>query len=138
MAIFYNNEVTVGSSLSTFAGVPFVSANNTFNTLLISFSGGVGINSVARVAFNNTANALTTAAPFVATFVNTAGTTISSGAGSVTFNQSLTSQPIFVIMPDRTSFASTLPTSSATITLTSNGYEGWGPNEVRLRNLGYF
>jgi len=138
MATFYNNEVTVGSSISSTAGVPFVSANNTFNTLLISFSGGVGINSVARVAFNNTANALTTAVAFSATFANTAGTSVSSGAGVITFNRSLTSQPIFVIMPDRTSFAGTLPTSSATITLTSNGYEGWGPNEVRLRNLGYF
>ena len=138
MAIFYNNEVTVGSSLSTFAGVPFVSANNTFNTLLISFSGSGDVNNRSRIAFNNTANALTTAVSFVATFVNTAGTTISSGAGSVTFNQSLTSQPIFVILPDRTSYRSTLPTSSTTMTLTNNGYEGWGPNEARLRNLGYF
>lgn len=138
MATFYNNEVTVGSSISSTAGVPFVSVNNTFNTLLISFSGGVGINNNARVAFNSTANALTTAAPFVATFANTAGTSVSSGAGSITFNRSLSSQPIYIIMPDRTSFAGTLPSSSTTITLTNNGFEGWGPNEVRLRLLGYF
>ena len=138
MATFFNDEVTVGSSISGTAGVPFVSANNTFNTLIISFSGGAGINSAARVAFNDTTNALTTAASFVATFANTAGTSVSSGAGAVTFHRSLTSQPIFVSLPDRTSFRGTLPASSTTMTLTGNGYEGWGPNEVRLRNLGYF
>jgi hypothetical protein len=41
-------------------------------------------------------------------------------------------------MPDRTSFAGTLPSSSTSMTLTNNGYEGWGPTQVRLRTLGYF
>lgn len=141
MATFYNTEVLVNTTLSGNAAPPFVPANAPLSstvTIVASFSGGTGINSVARVAFNNTANPLTTAAPFVATFANTAGTSLSSGAGSITFNRSLSSQPIFVILPDRTSFAGTLPTSTTTMTLTSNGYEGWGPNEARLRNLGYF
>lgn len=138
MATFYNNEVSVGQSLSGTASTPWVSASNIFPAHLISLSSGVGFNSDSRVAFNNTANPLTTAASFVATFVNTAGTTLSSGAGSITFNRSLSSTPIFVVMPDRTSFAGTLPASSTTMTLTNNGYEGWGPNQVRLRLLGYF
>lgn len=141
MATFYNNEVTVGSTLSAYAAPPFVPANALLSATLaleISLSGGTGINSNARVAFSDTTSILTTAAPFVATFANTAGTTLSSGAGSITFNQGLTSQPIFLILPDRTSFRATLPTSSTTMTLTNNGYEGWGPNEVRLRNMGYF
>lgn len=141
MATFYNNEVTVGSTLSGTASSPWVPASTPVSaaqTVVASFSGGNGMNSNARIAFNSTANALTTAAPFVATFANTAGTSVSSGAGSITFNRSLSSQPIFVIMPDRTSFAGTLPSSSTTMTLTNNGYEGWGPNEVRLRNMGYF
>ena len=138
MATVYNNEVTVGQSLSGTAGVPWVSANNTFTAHLISLSAGAGFNTDSRVAFNNTANALTTAAVFINTFANTAGTTVSSGVGSITYNRSLSGTPIFVVMPDRTSFAGTLSSGSATIALTSNGYEGWGPNQVRLRTLGYF
>lgn len=141
MATFYNNEVTVGSSLSANASTPWVLPSTPLSAILtleVSFSGGAGMNSSARVVFNDTTNAFTTAAPFVATFANTAGTTVSSGAGSITFNQGLTSQPIFLILPDRTSFRATLPSSSTTMTLTNNGYEGWGPNEVRLRNMGYF
>jgi hypothetical protein len=138
MAAFYNNEVSVGQSLSGTAGTPWVPVGTLSAALIISLSGGVGFNSDSRVAFNNTANPLTTAASFVATFVNTAGTTLSSGAGSITFNRSLSSTPIFVVMPDRTSFAGTLPSSSTSMTLTNNGYEGWGPNQVRLRLLGYF
>ena len=138
MATFYNNEVSVGQSLSGTAGTPWVPVGTLSAALIISLSGGTGFNSDSRVAFNNTANPLTTAASFVATFVNTAGTTLSSGAGSITFNRSLSSTPIFVVMPDRTSFAGTLPSSSTSMTLTNNGYEGWGPNQVRLRLLGYF
>jgi hypothetical protein len=138
MAAFYNNEVSVGQSLSGTAGTPWVPVGTLSAALIISLSSGAGFNSNSRVAFNNTANPLTTAASFVATFVNTAGTTLSSGAGSITFNRSLSSTPIFVVMPDRTSFAGTLPSSSTSMTLTNNGYEGWGPNQVRLRLLGYF
>jgi len=138
MATFYNNEVSVGQSLSGTAGTPWVPVGTLSAALIISLSSGAGFNSNSRVAFNNTANPLTTAASFVATFVNTAGTTLSSGAGSITFNRSLSSTPIFVVMPDRTSFAGTLPSSSTSMTLTNNGYEGWGPNQVRLRLLGYF
>jgi hypothetical protein len=138
MATFYNNEVSVGQSLSGTAGTPWVPVGTLSAALVISLSGGTGFNSNSRVAFNNTANPLTTAASFVATFVNTAGTTLSSGAGSITFNRSLSGTPIFVVMPDRTSFAGTLPSSSTSMTLTNNGYGGWGPNQVRLRLLGYF
>lgn len=140
MATFYNNEVTVGATLSGIASTPWVPATTPVSaaqTVLVYFSGGT-VNSDARIAFNSTANPLTTAAPYIATFANTQGTSIASGTGRVTFNRSLSGQSVYLILPDRTSFVGTLPSSTTTMTLANNGYEAWSLNEVRLRNMGYF
>jgi hypothetical protein len=140
MATLYTNEVTVGSTISAYASAPWIPTNTPLSAALTfeaSLSAGT-LNDNARLVFNDTTNPLTTAAPYVATFANTAGTSVSSGTGSVTYNRSLSSQPIYIVMPDRTSFAGTLPATTGSMTLTNNGFEAWGQNERRLRLLGYF
>ena len=140
MAIFLNTEVTVGNALSSNASAPFVSPTTPTSAtvcVLASLS-SASLASSVRFIFNNTSNPLTTAVPFSATFANTQGITLSSGAGLVTYNRALSGQSAAIILSDRTAFSFTLPNASATVTLTAGLRDVMGPNEARLRLLGYF
>ena len=140
MATFLNTEVTVGTTLSSNASVPFVSptAPTSATVCVLASLSSASLDNATRFIFNNTGVPLTTAVPFSATFVNTAGTTLSSGAGLVTYNRSLTGQPAAIILSDRTAFSFTLPNVSSSVTLTAGLRDVMGPNETRLRLLGYF
>lgn len=139
MATFYNNQLKSGETILGTAVSPTVPSGSAVNVTVAFLSAGdSGTNTTARVAFLDTTVALTTAALLTATFANTAGTSVSSGTGRIVFNRALSSVPAAVIMPDRTSFTFTLPSTTSTVTLTNNGYEAWSLEEVRLRNLGYF
>jgi len=140
MAIFLNTEVTVGNTLSSNASVPFVSSTAP-TSATVCVLGGLSSASLAndtRFIFNNTGSPLTTAVPFSATFANTRGVTLSSGGGLVTYNRALSGQLAAIILSDRTAFSFTLPNASATVTLTAGLRDVMGPNEARLRLLGYF
>jgi hypothetical protein len=130
MATVYNNELTVGSTLAGTAtyGAPASS----FNVTQIEFR--AASNAAARVLFE-TATPLTTAALITATYANTAGTTLSSGTGTIIFNSVYNNADAFIILQDRTSFAIKLATGVRT--LTANGNGAWGPTERRLRVLEY-
>jgi hypothetical protein len=130
MATVYNNELTVGSVLlgTAQAGSPL----SAFNVTQVEYK--AASNDAARVLFD-TATPLTTSALLTATYANTAGTTLSSGTGTIVFNTAYNSTPAYVILQDRTSFSLTL--GSGARTLTSNGFEAWGPTERRLRHLEY-
>jgi hypothetical protein len=140
MAIFLNTEVTVGNTLSSNAGAPFVSptAPTSATVCVLASLSSASLAGNTRFIFNNTNNPLTTAVPFSATFVNTRGVTLSSGAGLVTYNRALSGQSAAIILSDRTAFTFTLPNASATVTLTAGLRDVMGPNEARLRLLGYF
>jgi len=140
MAIFLNTEVTVGNTLSSNASAPFVSptAPTSATVCVLANLSSSSLASDTRFIFNNTSNPLTTAVPFSATFVNTRGITLSSGAGLVTYNRALSGQSAAIILSDRTAFSFTLPNASATVTLTAGLRDVMGPNEARLRLLGYF
>lgn len=140
MATFLNTEVTVGNTLSSNASAPFVSstAPTSATVCVLASLSSASLANDTRFIFNNTSNPLTTAAPFTATFANTQGVTLSSGRGLVTYNRSLTGQPAAIILSDRTAFRFTLPNTSATVTLTPGLRDVMGPNEARLRLLGYF
>jgi len=140
MAIFLNTEVTVGNTLSSNASAPFVSSTAP-TSATVCVLGGLSSASLAndtRFIFNNTGSPLTTAVPFSATFANTRGATLSSGGGLVTYNRALSGQLAAIILSDRTAFSFTLPNASATVTLTAGLRDVMGPNEARLRLLGYF
>jgi hypothetical protein len=130
MATVYNNELTVGSVLlgTAQAGSPL----SAFEVTQVEYK--AASNDAARVLFD-TATPLTTSALLTATYANTAGTTLSSGTGTIVFNTAYNSTPAYVILQDRTSFSLTL--GSGARTLTSNGFEAWGPTERRLRHLEY-
>ena len=140
MAIFLNTEVTVGNTLSSNASAPFVSptAPTSATVCVLASLSSASLASDTRFIFDNTGIPLTTAVPFSATFVNTRGVTLSSGAGLVTYNRTLSGQPAAIILSDRTTFSFTLPNASATVTLTAGQRDVMGPNEARLRLLGYF
>lgn len=130
MATVYNNELTVGSVLlgTAQAGSPL----SAFSVTQVEYK--AANNDAARVLFD-TATPLTTSALLTATYANTAGTTLSSGTGTIVFNTAYNGAPAYIILQDRTSFSLTL--ASGARTLTSNGFEAWGPTERRLRHLEY-
>ena len=130
MATVYNNELTVGSVLfgTAQAGSPL----SAFNVTEVDYR--ASSNDTSRVLFE-TVSPLTTAALLTATYVNTAGTTLSSGSGTIVFNSVYNAAPVYIILSDRTSFSLTL--GSGARTLTPNGFDAWGPTERRLRHLEY-
>lgn len=140
MAIYLNTEVTVGKELSANANVPFVSptAPAAATACILASLSSASLADTARFIVNSTGVALTTGIPYSATFVNTAGTTLSSGTGLVTYNRALTGQLAAIILSDRTGFEFTLPNFSSAVTLTATSRDVMGPNEARLRLLGYF
>jgi len=140
MAIFLNTEVTVGNTLSANASAPFVSPTAPTSATVCVFAGlsSASLAGDTRFIFNYTGNPLTTAVAFSATFANTQGATLSSGAGLVTYNRALSGQPAAIILSDRTAFSFTLPNVSSSVTLTAGLRDVMGPNEARLRLLGYF
>jgi len=129
MATVYNNELTVGSVLlgTAQAGSPL----SAFSVTQVEYKAA---SDAQRVLFD-TVTPLTTAALLTATYANTAGTTLSSGTGTIVFNSAYNNAPAYIILQDRTSFSLTL--ASGARTLTPNGFEAWGPTERRLRLLEY-
>jgi hypothetical protein len=117
MAIVYQYEDAVGSPATN--GVNLLSATN-----------------ATRVLFNDSGTLNNVA--LTSTFVNTAGATLSSGAGKLVYDTAYAGDVVYFILNDRTSFAGTLPGTSSTITLTANGFNAWGPTERRLRHLEQF
>ena len=88
----------------------------------------------SRVLFNNPPVTLTNVT-VTASYVNTAGTSLSSGTGKIIFDRAYNTAPAYLILPDRTSFATVLLSASNTVSLTANGNNAWGPTERRLRLL---
>lgn len=106
-------------------GVNFLSATN-------AASGRI------EVVYNNAPIALTTTAFTTGSFTNTAGTGLSSGNGRIIFDNAYHRTVAYIIVNDRTSFATTLLSgTNTTLTLSANGFEAWGPHQVRLRQLEY-
>jgi hypothetical protein len=91
---------------------------------------------VSRILFNDPTTTLT-GNTVTASFVNTAGATLSSGTGRIVFDSAYNNSPAYLILRDRTSFATVLLSGSNTVTLTPNGNNAWGPTERRLRHLEY-
>lgn len=127
MATVYKNEASVPTPLTT--GVDFLSS-----TVAVP-----NIGYPQRVLFNNAPKSLTTTAYTTAGWVNTAGAGLSSGAGKVIFDNAYNGTIFYLIQTDRSSFAfnALSGASTQTATLTANGFNAWGPTEVRLRNLEY-
>ena len=125
MAIVYQNEID--------STTPYTTYNFDLS--------GTGVIAGTRVVFNDTGT-LNGTAYVSATYVNTAGSTLSSGAGVLVYDTSYNGDTVYILLPDRSSFAiklsATAPAGSAyTATLTANGFEAWGPTERRLRHLEY-
>jgi hypothetical protein len=134
MAIYYSNQLYPGETLTgVTSGTGSLSATS-FNVTQVAFTSA---SSNPHLVFN-TSSTLTTAAAITATFANTAGVSVSSGTGKVVFNRGYNNTPAYIVYPDRSSFATVLLSAATTLSLTANGYEAWGNNEIRLRNLGYF
>jgi hypothetical protein len=98
-------------------------------------------NAAVRLLFNAPVIALTNTAFTTATFVNTAGAGLSSGAGTIVYDNAYNNRPAYLILTDRTSFATTMLSAvnggPTTATLSANGFNAWGPTERRLRVLEY-
>jgi len=127
MATAYKYEASVPTPFST--GVDFLSS-----TVAVP-----NIGYPQRVLFNSSPKPLTTTAYTTAGWVNTAGAGTSSGAGKVVFDNAYNGATFYLIQSDRSSFAfyALSGVGTQTATLTANGYNAWGPTEVRLRNLEY-
>jgi len=124
MATFYPNEEPLGPAYSFTNGICLSSASN----------------ADLRLVFNDPPVTLTNV-NVSATFVNTAGAGLSSGTGSFFWDRAYHNQVIYAVLPDRSSFGIRLLSAVnnlQTAVLSANGYEAWGLNEIRLRNLGYF
>jgi hypothetical protein len=125
MATFYPNEEPLGPAYSFTNGICLSAASN----------------ADLRLVFNNPPVALTNTQIVSATFANTAGTSLSSGTGSFFWDRAYHNQVVYAVLPDRSSFGVRLLSAAnnlQTAVLSANGYEAWGLNEIRLRNLGYF
>lgn len=127
MATAYKYENSVPAPFST--GVDFLSS-----TVAVP-----GVGYPQRIVFNNAPLALTNTAYTTASWVNTAGAGIASGAGKVIFDNAYNGATFYLVQTDRSSFAfyALSGVGTQTATLTANGYNAWGPTEVRLRNLEY-
>jgi hypothetical protein len=107
------------------------------------FTNGFCLTSAAnikKIVFNDTNSTLTNVYT-TAAFVNTAGLTLSSGAGQFHFDNAYSGKTVYLMLPDRTSFSVALLSAvggyQTSVTLVANGYEAWGPTERRLRALEY-
>ena len=139
------NTINKYSSLSSTATVASLTANYGNGVALVSAT-----SNVVAAEYNLTTNALsvvqylqsvslsTTAYKALSTytFANTAGTGLSSGAGTLIVDRSYVGRTINLRATDRTGFLTTIG-STVALTLTANGREGWGTENMRLRNLGY-
>ena len=139
------NTINKYSSLSSTATVASLTANYGNGVALVSAT-----SNVVAAEYNLTTNALsvvrylqsvslsTTAYKALSTytFANTAGTGLPSGAGTLIVDRSYVGSTINLRVTDRTGFLTTIG-STSTLTLTANGREGWGTENMRLRNLGY-
>ena len=139
------NTINKYSSLSSTATVASLTANYGNGVALVSAT-----SNVVAAEYNLTTNALSvvqflqsnplSSTAFRAlstyTFLNTAGRGVSSGAGSLIIDRSYIGSTINLRVTDRTGFLTTIG-STSTLTLTANGREGWGTENMRLRNLGY-
>ena len=139
------NTINKYSSLSSTATVASLTANYGNGVALVSAT-----SNVVAAEYNLTTNALsvvrylqsvslsTTAYKALSTytFANTAGTGLSSGAGTLIVDRSYVGSTINLRVTDRTGFLTTIG-STVALTLTANGREGWGTENMRLRNLGY-
>jgi hypothetical protein len=127
MATAYKYENSVPSPFST--GVDFLSSS-------------IAVPSVGypqRIVFNSAPRALTNTAYTTASWVNTTGAGLPSGTGKIIFDNAYNGATFYIVQPDRSSFAfyALSGTGTQTATLTANGYNAWGPTEVRLRLLEY-
>ena len=139
------NTINKYSSLSSTATVASLTANYGNGVALVSAT-----SNVVAAEYNLTTNALsvvrylqsvslsTTAYKALSTytFANTAGTGLPSGAGTLIVDRSYVGSTINLRVTDRTGFLTTIG-STVALTLTANGREGWGTENMRLRNLGY-
>ena len=127
MATAYKYENTVVAPFNT--GVDFLSS--TIAT--------PGVGYPQRVIYNGPPKTLTTTAFSTAGWVNTAGAGLSSGSGKVIFDNAYNGATLYLIQTDRSSFAfnALSAVTTQTATLTANGFNAWGPTEVRLRTLEY-
>lgn len=139
------NTINKYSSLSSTATVASLTANYGNGVALVSAT-----SNVVAAEYNLTTNALsvvrylqsvslsTTAYKALSTytFANTAGTGLSSGAGTLIVDRSYVGSTINLRVTDRTGFLTTIG-STVALTLTANGRESWGTENMRLRNLGY-
>jgi len=140
------NTINKYSSLSSTATVASLTANYGNGVALVSATSNVVaaeynlttsplsvVRYLQSVSLSSTAfRALSTY-----TFANTAGTGLSSGAGTLIVDRSYVGSTINLRVTDRTGFLTTIG-STVALTLTANGRQGWGTENMRLRNLGYF
>jgi len=111
---------------------------------LYSFTNGICLsaasNSAFRLVYNDPPVALTTTQIVSASFINTAGTGLSSGTASFFWDRAYHNTVIYGILPDRTSFGIKLLSAAnnlQTAVLSANGFNAWGQTERRLRTLEY-
>jgi len=140
------NTINLYSSLSSNATVASLTANYGNGVALVSATSNVVaaeynlttsplsvVRYLQSVSLSSTAfRALSTY-----TFANTAGTGLTSGAGTLIVDRSYVGSTINLRVTDRTGFLTTIG-STVALTLTANGRQGWGTENMRLRNLGYF
>lgn len=132
-----------------------LSSNSTVDSLTANYGNGVALisstSNIVAAEYNLTTNPLSVVrylqsvslsstaykALSTYTFANTAGTGLSSGAGTLIIDRSYVGSTINLRATDRTGFLTTIG-STVALTLTANGRESWGTENMRLRNLGYF
>jgi len=139
------NTINKYSSLSSTATVASLTANYGNGVALVSATSNVvaaeynlttNALSVVRYLQSNALSSTAYKALSTYTFANTAGTGLSSGAGTLIVDRSYVGSTINLRATDRTGFLTTIG-STVALTLTANGRESWGTENMRLRNLGY-
>lgn len=139
------NTINQYSSLSSNSTVASLTANYGNGVALISATSNIvaveynltPTLSVARYVQSVSLSSTAYKALSTYTFTNTAGTGLSSGAGTLIIDRSYVGSTINLRATDRTGFLTTIG-STVALTLTANGRESWGTENMRLRNLGYF
>jgi len=140
------NTINLYSSLSSNATVASLTANYGNGVALVSATSNVvaaeynlTTSPLSVVRYLQSVSLSSTAYKTLSTytFANTAGTGLSSGAGTLIVDRSYVGSTINLRVTDRTGFLTTIG-STVALTLTANGRQGWGTENMRLRNLGYF
>ena len=135
VALEFSPVVLLSSSLIAGYTTTYNSAVTTYTLT----SGNSALSAGALTAVNSAYDSLSTTrlSAFKSyTYANTAGTSLSSGQGSVILDSMFIGQTLSLRTSDRSGFLF-VPTTAVAVTLTANGKEGWGPENMRLRNLGY-